>query len=453
MANCEVCCEKFTLQIRKKINCPYCEYNACSECHTRYLTSTTERPHCMSCRKGWTREVLFNNFTSKFLNKTYKEHRENALFERERSLMPETQPYVEIAIARKKIMKDNEAKLTAARALTLEYHRTTTQNIELMGKETWIEARIERNLRGIKVLNKLDIINREISHNNFVLQLYDQPGEVAEKRKFVRACPANGCKGFLSTAWKCGLCDARVCSTCHEVKTGDDHECDPNSVATAEMLARDSKPCPHCASIIFKIDGCDQMFCTQCHTAFSWRTGRVETGRVHNPHYYEYMLRMNGAAPREPGDVVCGGLPVTPHIDTPRHRLTYSVTQRNELFTIHRMHGHIQHVVLHRYDQARLTENRDLRVGYMMNDVSEADFKKKIQQREKQADKKREIREVLELYQTVTMDLMQKVAQDPTKNFMGEFYGIKEHVQSLLGKLATQWNCAVPTFTNMWVIK
>ena len=50
----------------------------------------------MSCRKGWTREALVDNFTQKFVSKTYKQRREDLLFERERSLMPATQPYVEL---------------------------------------------------------------------------------------------------------------------------------------------------------------------------------------------------------------------------------------------------------------------------------------------------------------------------------------------------------------------
>ena len=133
-----------------------------------------------------------------------------------------------------------------------------------------------------------------------------------EKRAFVRACPHDACKGFLSTAWKCGLCENWTCPTCHEVKGPEKdaaHTCDPNNVATAELLARDSRNCPKCAAGIFKINGCDQMWCTQCHTAFSWRTGRVETHMVHNPHYYEYQRAHGTPLPRAVGDVPCGGFP------------------------------------------------------------------------------------------------------------------------------------------------
>ena len=142
------------------------------------------------------------------------------------------------------------------------------------------------------------------------MQLHGQSAET-ERRVFVRACPAGDCRGFLSQVWKCGMCDNWTCPDCHEVKgleKDGPHMCDPNSVETAKMLAKDSRPCPKCASVIFKIDGCDQMFCTQCHTAFSWRTGRVEMGTIHNPHYYEYQ-RQRGTVPRNPGDVPCGGFP------------------------------------------------------------------------------------------------------------------------------------------------
>ena len=34
------------------------------------------------------------------------------------------------------------------------------------------------------------------------------------------------------------------------------------------------------------------MWCTQCHTAFSWKSGQIQT-RVHNPHYYEWLRENN----------------------------------------------------------------------------------------------------------------------------------------------------------------
>jgi hypothetical protein len=84
------------------------------------------------------------------------------------------------------------------------------------------------------------------------------------------------------------------------------HRCDPATVETAKLLQKETRPCPKCKALIFKTDGCDQMWCTMCQTPFSWTTGKVEEGRVHNPHYYEWLRRTQGSVPREapqPGDV------------------------------------------------------------------------------------------------------------------------------------------------------
>jgi uncharacterized Zn finger protein (UPF0148 family) len=71
----------------------------------------------------------------------------------------------------------------------------------------------------------------------------------------------------------------------------DEHTCKPEDVATAKMLAKDSKNCPKCGVCIFKIEGCNQMFCTHCNTAFCWKTLEIINRAIHNPHYFEWVKR------------------------------------------------------------------------------------------------------------------------------------------------------------------
>ena len=56
------------------------------------------------------------------------------------------------------------------------------------------------------------------------------------------------------------------------------------------------------------VKNCDQMYCVCCNTAFSWKTGIIETGRIHNPHYYQHLRNIAGDQEirREPGDELPG---------------------------------------------------------------------------------------------------------------------------------------------------
>lgn len=389
---CMICTEKMNKTNHKKIKCQYCEFEACRNCCETYILGET-KPRCMNnvCEGEWTRQFMKQEFTQIFINNKYKKHREDVLFNIERSLLPATQPIVEAVISKDKIQTN------------------------ILGVRNEI-AQLENRIRNLQ--DEYRIADRIATGRTH---------ETVARVHFVRACPDSECRGFLSTQWKCGICEKWTCPECHEMKGSHrdgEHQCNPDSVATARLLSQDTKPCPNCKTGIFKIDGCDQMWCTQCQTAFSWRTGRIENV-VHNPHYYEWMRRnaVNGVIPRNPGDTIgrnqCQAIAEITH-NTATHiaeailrrfkaenkpredatRLIHNITSWSRRII------HIRHNEMIRYRYDYLRNNQYYRIDYMRGRITEEKFKTAIQQNDKKHQKTREILNIFTLIHDTCSDII-----------------------------------------------
>ena len=226
---CPICCDSFTQIIRKSVGCSYCKYDACVGCIKKYILSNITDPNCMNCKVEWNKEFIDSNLSKAFRIGEYKKHRENILVDREKSLLPDTIQYVELEIERR-----NQNKLLSE--LSKKYD-------ELMNEA----KEIKKNINNISYHNTQSILGASSSI------------ERNEKKLFVKSCIMPDCRGFLSTQWKCGVCSTWVCPDCHEQKEGqkdENHKCNPDNVATAKLIAKDSKPCPKCLSLIYKVNGC-----------------------------------------------------------------------------------------------------------------------------------------------------------------------------------------------------
>ena len=386
---CSICVEKVNRSTHSLIKCLFCGFEACKSCCQTYILDQTQAK-CMnsSCCKEWPRKFIATAFPKSCLSGSWKNNREKVLFERELALLPATQIQMEeekermhlVKMHRKKIDKklkevNDEIKLTLTKKFQLEQQRT-----EL--KRRWNEEMI--------------LIPRE-------------------KKHYIRACPAGECRGFLSSQWKCGLCEIYTCSDCHvpigKTRDGASHICNADDVATAKLLASDTKPCPKCASNIFKIEGCDQMWCTQCHTAFSWKTGRIETV-IHNPHFYEWQRKTNGGvAPRVAGDIVCGR--ELTHNNYRRIEDKFMGTDTNiflhDVSKVIESVLHLREVQLEHYRVNHVEDNQTLRRLYLKQEITKTVFQQTVQRENKKYEKKKEIAEVLDLFiQTVT-DIMYRI--------------------------------------------
>jgi hypothetical protein len=325
---------------------------------------------------------------STFLNGEYKKHRENILLDRERSRLPAAQ----LIIERQKRADDY---IPILRDLQKEHAEISAKLIQ-----------IERKIRNVSQ------IQYDLRNGIEPQQLRTEAAkEEQERRTFVMPCPATGCRGFLSQSYKCGVCDTHVCPECREIKgskTDADHVCDPNNVATVKALKKETKPCPDCGANIFRVEGCSMMWCTVCNTPFDWNTGRKIThGRIHNPHYFEYLKAANGGVvPRDPGDIPCGtNIPGAWRFNREVYQ-RFGIDNNTWLLDALRMITHIREVEIHTVtNDAQDSDNTEHNLRYLRQEIDEKRWKQILQQREKRRMKRDEMRMQLEAFVGACVDI------------------------------------------------
>jgi hypothetical protein len=319
-------------------------------------------------------ETVINQFSVSFVHKELREKRERILYEREQALLPVTQEEVRV--------EANREELKGLRALISVYERINRPADAAILRER--EARI-------------------LADTGDVLPAFTpQPSTAPRNARPVCGCIRDTCRGFvLNSTWACGMCNTKVCKECLKEET-EGHTCTEEDRETRNLLLNNTKPCPSCGAMISKVDGCNQMWCIMCHTAFDWVSGQVVRTGIHNPHYYEWMRRTRGTVPRaqEPQEFVCAGLNQLPEAHMFQARITrYTAADREMLMNCHRLALHINTVEIPRNRvEFAAQDNRDLRLKFLKNEIEEDDFKRQVFLRERRRDRKTALRQVFEVF-------------------------------------------------------
>jgi len=248
---CQICDEEHSLLLA----CRHCKGEYCQQCFCTALLYSGLEPTCMHemCRVPIPLQAIMLLTPNEWFECKYLDHRADLLMKQENNQMQETQ-----------------AAYIAYQIASIIAHRPHFHNLS---------ARLQENVT---------ICLRQRGKG---FEGFDFDNEDNQRPKgLTLSCPAPNCRGFISGT-TCSLCGCEICDKCHEiVKPNNEHHCDPSTLLTIRAIFKEAKPCPKCAALISKIEGCDQMFCTQCHTTYSWLTGELLKGQVHNPHYFEWLF-------------------------------------------------------------------------------------------------------------------------------------------------------------------
>jgi hypothetical protein len=288
---CPICYEPFNRKRRSPVPCSRCHESFCQQCFAKtLLISPSPDLHCpgAKCMQVYDYEFLVRHFSANMVE-TLFHAQVDKMMQHELSLIPATLQQMERE-KRVRMFNQRYGKLAKEYTATMRtlppirFRCLPTLAVLRLFRTQW--QTFEENLEALT--NEFADIQGENPNNN------DTTTVVHHQHLLVR-CPCDGCNGFVSPRkFVCKACKTRICRECHEVQQ-ETHVCRAENVNSITRMKQDTRPCPNCAAPIYRISGCDQMFCTRCHTPFDYRTGTIIRSHFHNPHYVEWIR--NGGTP------------------------------------------------------------------------------------------------------------------------------------------------------------
>tara|TARA_B110000483_G_scaffold239999_1_gene319668 strand:+ start:8497 stop:9801 length:1305 start_codon:yes stop_codon:yes gene_type:complete len=419
-----MCLETFDIE-KKKIHCQKCDQASCIACFRSYILHCRNDPPCPNnaCDNWFAISFLRSIIPQNFWNKEYIQSRKDVLFNFEEVYKNRTMIEVQRYTETKKIQNQID------------------EVVKLLNIQQSEVLRTKARLQGL-CDDKYFIGNAFTNTNNTHI-------------KTRVPCHANGCLGFCLQSI-CVVCDRQTCDKCHKELT-DDHECNKDEILTIQEITKNSRPCPTCNEAISKTDGCDQMLCISCETAFSWKTGVIETGRVHNPHFYQIRARVG----RELGDELCGGLPVWAQLQknlgfTRNQTDNYRIVSKFEKFllTFHRFANHLRAVLFPTFENLTLNFQTNLRsrVLFYTNEITREKYTQELCKAEKKRTKNIEMRDLFQTFVMVTEEIFRKIHASGDLEYIKELRGVLSYLGENYEVINKKYKSSfkIENFTSFW---
>jgi hypothetical protein len=459
MTTCNICCEKFNKSTRLEVKCMFCDFPCCRNCFTTYLLDSYKDPHCMGCRKEFTKEFLTEVCTAVFVNKDLKIHQQNVLFEREMGLLIETMPYVELT---KTIEENNKVRRSLEHEMAILNNKLAELRVQAYRIDDF-NGRIIQTINSEEGINGRNAILPGQSYEQILAPVVKK--EIKEVKKFVRHCPSEGCRGFLNTNWTCAICEIKTCKECNE-PLKENHICDPLALENMKFINKDSKPCPECGEFIFRIEGCYMMWCTACNTPWDWKTGEKinSTENIHNPHYFDFLrknaINQNNLNIPQQQQRGCLEPPRAYEMVNLYQRIGLENDLRKFLDNIFLSKSHIAGVEIHLRTPSTaarpIVKNRNLRIKYLLKEITDEDFKIEIRQHDQKIKRNQEFSNVYQMFVNVCNDTFMNIwttfnnnpSHSQTRDYIRQqkiiFENLINYFNEHMEKLGKMYKCVYP---------
>lgn len=404
---CDICTCTLNLTRHRPITCFRCHETACAQCVSTFLLGTAQDAHCMFCRVHWDRMFLGRVLTATFVHKEYKAHRERILYEREKCLLPNAM----ILLESEARVTEWETELRANAQLQRQLQRRAYTLQNMIRRQEGLKYRM---MTGQTPLRRQQDRQGDATTAQAGATDGDNEAQAESTPHYQRPCVYDSCHGYINAqTGVCLACKHTTCVKCNTIVASRPHECQPQDIEAWTIIRQSTRPCPGCSTRITKLSGCSQMWCPQCHTAFNWTTGRIETGAVHNPHYYEWMF--NGAQGQriqarcvENNDGQDTLISLRLLLNKINHLPDCTRHQAEQLSRFHNQTLHFQRVEVRsetEVQRAMTFKRNEIRLRFLKNELPEKEFCVKVQRLEKAQSKKLEHNRILSTYVAISCDV------------------------------------------------
>lgn len=405
--SCPICCEDRVAS--KLITCPNCNDFVCHECVIGFVKTLTGEVRCMLCKHPWDRNFMIRSLPKTIVFNKLREQREQMLIGREKAKLPDTSRIIGLKKEQDKI--NEEIKILNKKLRELH---------DKLAENTFEQNRIEIEMEGGENITTVKIDKKE------------------KQKNVICPCPIGDCKGFVFSDYKCTICEANICKKCH-IPLNDDHNCKDDDIASVELIKKECKTCPKCGASSRKTEGCSQVWCMMCKTAWNWDTQKIETGAIHATDYYNYIRRT--------GDVLlpvrnqCHQLNPIDHITRLKNIAPTVFTKIFEDFLVSQWRLINEYRYNIRVDEKT---NMDLRIKFLNKEIDEVKFKQLLHKRDKDYTYKIEIQNMKRAYEVSLRDQITTLCesrnvQDITTTIKN-IYNINELFKDEFRNLASCFN-------------
>lgn len=335
---CPICYER-TAVIKYMVTSPCCGGKACRDCYLTYLLGGTVHS-CMytqDCGALFTRKTLYQMFKKVDCDKLLK-HAAELLFEVEQQHIVKYHDLKALQRARAHLQE-----MIRSSSIWLDTALKPSNPSNMDSVSTFLESSTDEKIdEAIAVYKKhMKTVKAAYEEYNNINKAYtakyggigdeeDEDVQKILKKGYMSSvrCQVDGCGGYTDISWTCIKCGSIVCKRCGEVEkkyisrnqreiardtkredydldstvSGGDtdeeedgtvHVCREDDIKSFKQILLSARPCPNCKTFIYKISGCNDMWCTTCNTGFRWNTMKpITKEHFHNPHRAEYMKRM-----------------------------------------------------------------------------------------------------------------------------------------------------------------